>query len=229
MRFHTNLQEIFLLFNLLKRRDRISLAFSLLSAVVCLKVIDIRTNMIIFLSVLYLLFTLITLAANYPIRMWEIGSIFYFFLVAWFNGLASPIVWILGLILVTILAGIHVGRLRTWISDFLFHHEGHTIPTLSSTEEEALNAGDPWFEKDLFMGEIDWHKLNATKTHLTPEEKLFLDHETEVLCSMLDEWQIVQEQDLPASVWTYMKENGFFGLVIDQKYGGMGFSARAHS
>jgi acyl-CoA dehydrogenase len=30
-------------------------------------------------------------------------------------------------------------------------------------------------------------------------------------------------------VWTYLKEKGFFGLVIDKAYGGKGFSARAHS
>ena len=39
----------------------------------------------------------------------------------------------------------------------------------------------------------------------------------------------VRSDDLPTKVWTYIKENGFFGLVIPKEYGGKGFSARAHS
>ena len=46
-------------------------------------------------------------------------------------------------------------------------------------------------------------------------------------CSI--DWKIKQAGDLPAEVWTYIKEKGFLGLVIPTEYGGKGFSARAHS
>jgi len=46
---------------------------------------------------------------------------------------------------------------------------------------------------------------------------------------MMDEWQILQQRDLPEKVWKFIKEKGFLGLVIAKKYGGKGFSARAHS
>ncbi|WP_428413842.1 acyl-CoA dehydrogenase, partial [Legionella sp.] len=72
-------------------------------------------------------------------------------------------------------------------------------------------------------------RLSKVATELSAEEQAFLDNETQILCGMVDEWQISQEHDLPENVWTYLKENGFFGLVIPQEYGGKGFSARAHS
>jgi alkylation response protein AidB-like acyl-CoA dehydrogenase len=35
--------------------------------------------------------------------------------------------------------------------------------------------------------------------------------------------------DLPPSVWDYLKQKGFFGIIIAKEYGGLGFSALAHS
>ena len=52
----------------------------------------------------------------------------------------------------------------------------------------------------------------------------------EELCRMLDEWTITRElHDLPPQVWQFIKTNGFFGMIIPKKYGGLGFSALAHS
>jgi acyl-CoA dehydrogenase len=118
---------------------------------------------------------------------------------------------------------------RTKIADYVFAHAKKFIPTLTKTEEEALNAGEPWFEQSVFRGQTDWKKLSAVKTSLTTEELAFLNNETQVLCDMLDEWTISKLNDLPKSVWQYLKDNGFFGLVIAKQYGGKGFSAHAHS
>ncbi len=47
---------------------------------------------------------------------------------------------------------------------------------------------------------------------------------------MLDEWHITRElYDLPPHVWQFIKDNGFFGMIIPKEYGGLGFSALAHS
>ncbi|KGP63093.1 acyl-CoA dehydrogenase [Legionella norrlandica] len=115
------------------------------------------------------------------------------------------------------------------MSDYLYKTAGKSIPKLSKTEEEALNAGDTWLEQDIFVGQPDWQRLSAVSTELTEEEQSFLDNETNTLCAMLDEWEISQEYDLPPKVWNYIKESGFLGLVIPKEYGGKGFSARAHS
>ena len=90
------------------------------------------------------------------------------------------------------------------------------LPQISQTEQEALDAGTVWWEGDLFSGKPDWKKLLAyPKPQLTAEEQAFLNGPVEQLCAMLDEWKITHElKDLPPEVWQFIKENGFFGLVI---------------
>src|SRR3989442_623906 len=52
----------------------------------------------------------------------------------------------------------------------------------------------------------------------------------EELCAMCDDWEITHERyDLPPQVWQFIKDQGFLGMIIPKKYGGMGFSALAHS
>ncbi len=105
------------------------------------------------------------------------------------------------------------------------------LPEMTSTEREALESGTVWWEGDMFRGKPDWKKLldfNATK--LTAEEQAFLDGPTNTLCSMLDEWKINhEEKDLPKPVWDYIRNNGFFAMLIPKEHGGLGFSAYAQS
>ncbi len=105
------------------------------------------------------------------------------------------------------------------------------LPELSRTEQEALEAGEVWWEAELMGGRPDWQKLlDFPLKPLTDEEQAFLDGPVEELCRMLDDWQITrQHRDLPPEVWRFLKENRFFGLVLPRDYGGLGFSARAHS
>ena len=46
---------------------------------------------------------------------------------------------------------------------------------------------------------------------------------------MVDDWKVSQSGDLPPSVWQFLKRRRFFGLIIPEEYGGLGFSAAAHS
>lgn len=105
------------------------------------------------------------------------------------------------------------------------------LPQVSQTEQEALDAGTVWWDGDLFSGKPDWNKLlTYPKPQLSVEEQAFLDGPAEQLCAMLDEWHITHElHDLPPEVWQFIKDNGFFGMIIPQQYGGHGFSALAHS
>lgn len=105
------------------------------------------------------------------------------------------------------------------------------MPTISDTERIAIEAGDTWWEKELFCGKPDWNKLfNLPRPKLSEEEENFLNDQVEKLCTMLNDWQIVyEERDLPAEVWDYLKKEKFFGLVIPKEYQGRGFSALAHS
>jgi acyl-CoA dehydrogenase len=105
------------------------------------------------------------------------------------------------------------------------------MPPLSATEREALEAGTVWWDGELFGGRPDWKRLlSLPGPSLTAEEQAFLDGPVEELCGMLDDWTIVESlHDLPPEVWRFIKEKGFLGLIIPKKYGGLGFSALAHS
>ena len=113
----------------------------------------------------------------------------------------------------------------------LFHSVKKKLPPMSQTEREALDAGDVWWDGDLFTGNPDWKKFHAIPNPtLTDTEQSFIDNQVKTLCSMLDDWKIVHEdKDMPKEVWQYIKQEGFLGLCIDKEYGGHGFSAFAHS
>ncbi len=118
-----------------------------------------------------------------------------------------------------------------WISRKAYLFMQKVLPPMNETEKTALEAGDVWWEGDLFRGNPDWNKmLTIAKPALTEEEQSFVDNETEELCSMLDDWDIVHKRkDLPAEVWQFIKDKGFLGMIIPKEYGGKGFSALAHS
>ena len=105
------------------------------------------------------------------------------------------------------------------------------LPSMSQTEREALEAGTVWWDGELFTGAPKWTKLlSARPPQLTAEEQAFLDGPCEELCRMLDDWNITHERgDLPPHVWEFIKSRGFFAMIIPKRYGGLEFSAYAHS
>jgi acyl-CoA dehydrogenase len=105
------------------------------------------------------------------------------------------------------------------------------LPALSQTEREAIEAGTVWWDAELFSGRPDWKKLlSYPKPVLSVEEQAFLDGPVETLCGMVDEWEVTHERsDLPPQAWQYIREQGFLGMIIPKQYGGLGFSALAHS
>jgi acyl-CoA dehydrogenase len=105
------------------------------------------------------------------------------------------------------------------------------LPSMSKTEQEALEAGNVWWDGELFTGMPDWRRLkNLPPPKLTPEEQAFLDGPTEELCRLLDDWQITHElRDMPPNVWQFLKEHKFFAMIIPKEYGGLQFSPLAMS
>ncbi len=105
------------------------------------------------------------------------------------------------------------------------------MPAMSQTEREALEAGTVWWDGELFSGRPDWRKLLDVPTPvLTADEQRFLDVEVEALCAMVTDWETTNVyKDLPPRVWQYIKDHGFLGMIIPKDYGGLGFSAFAHS
>lgn len=105
------------------------------------------------------------------------------------------------------------------------------MPGLSQTEREALNAGEVWWEAELFSGNPDFTKLlSVCAPQLSDDERAFLDGPCRELCEMLDDWAINQRDgDLPPEVWDFLRKRRFFGMIIPKAHGGLGFSAFAHS
>ena len=105
------------------------------------------------------------------------------------------------------------------------------LPSMSQTEKEALEAGTVWWDGELFTGKPKFEKLLASKApQLTAEEQAFIDGPCEELCRMYDDWDVTHKRgDMPPKVWDYLKHKGFFAMIIPKKYGGLEFSAYAHS
>ncbi|MNK88450.1 Acyl-coenzyme A dehydrogenase [compost metagenome] len=105
------------------------------------------------------------------------------------------------------------------------------MPKMSPTEQAAVEAGGVWWDAELFAGKPDWKRLLATPAPvLTPEEQSFLDNEAEHLCDLANDWETTSVwQDLSPEAWAYAKDKGFLGMIIPKAYGGLGFSAYAHS
>jgi acyl-CoA dehydrogenase len=108
---------------------------------------------------------------------------------------------------------------------------GNALPRLSVTEREAIDAGDVWWDAELFTGRPDWNKLLAcAPAKLSQEEQDFLAGPVEELSRMLDDWKINWLwHDLPPQAWEFLKASKFFAMIIPKAYGGLGFSAYAHS
>jgi acyl-CoA dehydrogenase len=106
-----------------------------------------------------------------------------------------------------------------------------TMPPISDTEREALEAGTVGWDAELFSGTPNWSKLRRVPPiQLTAEERAFLDGPTEELCRRLKDWQIRHElHDIPDDVWRFVCEQGFLGMLISKEHGGLGFSAQAQS
>ena len=95
------------------------------------------------------------------------------------------------------------------------------FPTISNTEREALNAGSVWFEGELFSGNPDFKRLIEVESYpeLSEEEIKFLNGPVEDLCRLTDDWLVFQKRDLSPEVWKFLKDKGFFGMIIPKKYG----------
>lgn len=86
------------------------------------------------------------------------------------------------------------------------------LPPISETEKIVLEAGDLWWEKDLFRGLPSWKALHSISlSNLTHEEETFINDQVEMLCSMLDDFNILTvEHDLPTTVWEFLKTKVFW-------------------
>lgn len=161
--------------------------------------------------------------------------------------LGSPLfVWALALLGILFLAGapmnliIGVGVVflvflippvrRLLVTNIVMKIMAPIMPKISETERTALDAGVVWIEADLFSGKPNFNKiLQEPYPQLTAEEKAFMDGPCEKLCSMIDTWKIWKSREIEKEIWDFIKKEKFLGMIIPKAYGGLEFSALAHS
>jgi acyl-CoA dehydrogenase len=167
-----------------------------------------------------------------PILGWTLAAALF---LSWLSALAAfgfTAKVVLAVVFAVIAAVLNVPAIRRkLITDHVLALYRRILPDMSQTEKEAIDAGTVWWDADLFSGKPDWDKLLAVRApRLSAEEQAFVDGPVEELCAMCNDWEITHElQDLPPHVWQFIKDKGFLGMIIPKKYGGLGFSALAHS
>lgn len=163
---------------------------------------------------------------------WSTALVIYFAALAAVGAIGGLGLWAAVIIFLPLLLLFNLTALRRpLVTRPIFQGFKAVLPPMSDTEREALEAGSTWWEAEMFRGKPDWqYLLDFKRTQLTDEEQSFLDNETDVLCAMLDEWEISNElKDIPEAAWNYIRNNRFFAMLIPKEHGGLGFSALAQS
>jgi len=139
---------------------------------------------------------LVTFVLGYtgaPLWTWAIAGA-----VGLYGGGAPLWVWIPYGVLVAVF---NIGPIRRLVSASLMKlmEALQFLPTISETEQTAIDAGSVWMDGELFSGNPDFEKtLDQLYPELTDEEQAFLDGPCEEVCDMVDDWKVHQRGDLSA-------------------------------
>lgn len=144
-------------------------------------------------------------------------------------GFGAPL-WMLAAWIVVMAVFLITPIRRVLVSGLAMRILGPLMPAISDTERTAIESGSVWAEAELFSGKPDFKKLMSEPyPSLTPEEQAFLDGPVEELCASVDDWEVWESRELPERAWEIIRRERFLGMIIPKEYGGLGFSAMAHS
>jgi len=195
------------------------------------EIVIVEVDMLWILLLIIVVVLLFCLAkATFSLHVW-IALLAVVDLVLIWAGMPALVVVVFGFV-AAVLVFFSLSSLRQkWLSAPLKAYVRRSLPPMSDTERDAIEAGTVWWDAELFQGNPDWDKLlSMPAPKLSDDERKFLDHQVDELCGMLDDWQISHLlHDLPPEVWAFLKQQGFFGMIIPKSYGGLAFSAYAHA
>jgi acyl-CoA dehydrogenase len=158
-----------------------------------------------------------------PLLVWAIAGL------AILTAFGAPI-WLLAVYAVVMAIFLIVPIRRLLVSSIVIKILGPIMPAISETERTAIESGSVWAEAELFSGKPDFGKLmNESYPSLNAEEQAFLEGPVDELCSVLDDWEVWERRELPAEAWEIIKREKLLGMIIPKEYGGLGFTALAHS
>lgn len=179
----------------------------------------------------FFLYIMVLAYQHASLTVWTIAIALYFLVVSGLSqlGLFGQIVLWTVFFIIAIPLNIKPLR-RQLITHPLFSFYKKIKPSLSATESEALSIGTVGWEGQFFSGMPNWPKLmDYPAPKLTEEEQSFLDNEVNTLCAMINNWDITRRSIIPQEIWDYLRQQGFFGMIIPKEYGGKAFSALMHS
>jgi len=161
--------------------------------------------------------------AGAPLLLWAVVG------AAILIGFGAPI-WLIAAYAAVMLIFLIKPIRRALLSSMVMKVLGPIMPAISETERTAIESGSVWAEAELFSGKPDFKKLmREPYPSLTEEEREFLDGPVNELCAALDDWEIWESRELPKAAWDIIRRERFLGMIIPKEYGGLGFSALAHS
>lgn len=177
---------------------------------------------------------ILAIAAYYRFSQWIWVTLLAAYIAMWsaMSGASGYLIGLVWLIFLGLMIPLSVKMIRKRLfSAPLLALFRKIMPSMSQTEKDAIEAGTVWWDGDLFSGRPDWNKLlSFPEPRLSDDERDFVDGPVNELCALLDDWQITEElHDLSPEAWQFLKDKGFFGMIIPKEYGGLGFSALAHS
>ncbi len=179
-----------------------------------------------------ILVTLLTAYLRTSVKIWTIATAAVLLSLIWLtdSGFWAGFFILLLYVIPALFLNIKSVRQQYFTRSFLVFYR-KALPRLSETERVALEAGTVHWDAELFSGKPNFDRLHSMKKpELSSEEKTFLDGPVQELCGMLDEHEYCHVKgDMPKKVWDYIINEKFFAIIIPKEYGGLGFSALAHS
>ena len=107
------------------------------------------------------------------------------------------------------------------------------LPQISRPSATRSTPAPSWWDADLFTGKPDWEKLLAVpaKPRSPPRSRRSSTARSRSCARMLRRLgdHATSRTTCRREVWQFLKDKGFFGMIIPKEYGGLGFSALAHS
>ncbi len=165
------------------------------------------------------------------LSVWTVALFVFLMLIV---SIVQPRVITLGVLttlytIVFVVLNIHSLR-RRLISNVILRIYCKLMPHLSDTEQVALESGTVGWEGDLLSGMPNWQRFHDLPlAQLTDEEQAFMNGPVEAVCCLVDSWQIACDMKIPETIWSALKSEGFFGMIIPKQYGGKAFSALGHA
>lgn len=109
---------------------------------------------------------------------------------------------------------------------FLFNRIKKLIPKISETEIIALKSGGTSYDRDIFIGSMDYNKLYNSPLHKKSDNNL--EKEVVPLLEKFGSHPIYPSSNIK-EIMEHIGKKGFLSMIIDKKYGGNRLSVESQS